>query len=177
MSLAATILIAIVVMVILSASRGSEDKTTAKKKVYALRNKYFWGLTILVIVGLFTTLQSLPYSFSGKQADETYTVVALQWGWKIAPGVSNVAPADFEGADEINIKANKTIKFIVTSQDVNHDFSIYNDEGVLLTQTQAMPGYKNVLHYTFPKPGTYHVVCLEYCGGAHDYMVTTINVI
>ena len=46
----------------------------------------------------------------------------------------------------------------------------------IVAQTQAMPGYVNVLRYTFKEPGTYQVLCLEYCGVEHHDMKTEINV-
>lgn len=46
----------------------------------------------------------------------------------------------------------------------------------IVAQTQAMPGYTNVLRYTFTEPGVYRVLCLEYCGVEHHDMKTEINV-
>jgi cytochrome c oxidase subunit 2 len=39
-----------------------------------------------------------------------------------------------------------------------------------------MPGYTNVIRYTFTTPGTYRVRCLEYCGLGHHTMVTQFTV-
>jgi cytochrome c oxidase subunit 2 len=47
----------------------------------------------------------------------------------------------------------------------------------LLFQVQAMPGYVNQVEYVFDKPGTYHVVCLEYCGVAHHAMTAEFTVV
>jgi cytochrome c oxidase subunit 2 len=74
------------------------------------------------------------------------------------------------------VPANKQIKFIVTSSDVTHSFAIYNQSGVLLTQIQAMPQYKNELEYVFTQKGKYTILCLEYCGLAHAFMSGTIHV-
>jgi cytochrome c oxidase subunit 2 len=46
----------------------------------------------------------------------------------------------------------------------------------IVAQTQAMPGYTNVLRYTFTEAGTYRVLCLEYCGAAHHVMAADIKV-
>lgn len=100
----------------------------------------------------------------------------MQWEWKMAPGISDKRPTEFSGKDEISLPVNKRIEFIVTSSDVNHDFAIYNDQGVCLGQVQAMPGYKNRLQYEFTKKGDYSILCLEYCGLAHAFMTGTIHV-
>jgi cytochrome c oxidase subunit 2 len=46
-----------------------------------------------------------------------------------------------------------------------------------VTQTQAMPGYVNKLYHTFTKPGKYQILCMEYCGAAHHFMVTEFEVL
>jgi cytochrome c oxidase subunit II len=46
----------------------------------------------------------------------------------------------------------------------------------IVAQVQAMPGYTNVLRYTFNEPGVFRVLCLEYCGAAHHEMNADINV-
>ena len=46
----------------------------------------------------------------------------------------------------------------------------------MVAQTQAMPGYVNRLQYTFATPGTYHILCLEYCGLVHHAMMTDLVV-
>jgi cytochrome c oxidase subunit 2 len=46
----------------------------------------------------------------------------------------------------------------------------------IVAQTQAMPGYTNILRYTFSQPGTYQVLCLEFCGLAHHDMKAEIAV-
>ena len=76
----------------------------------------------------------------------------------------------------LTVPVGKIIEFDVTSGDVNHGFGIYDDDGHLLAQTQAMPGYTNRLRYRFEKAGVYHVLCMEYCGFAHHLMTTTIHV-
>jgi cytochrome c oxidase subunit 2 len=118
----------------------------------------------------------LPYPRFQDKADEVVTVVGIQWDWQMAHGITNKAPHEFLGKNEISLPVNKRIKFIVTSDDVNHDFGIYNNKGVLLTQTQAMPQYKNVLEYVFTHKGDYSILCLEYCGLAHGFMMGTIHV-
>ena len=46
----------------------------------------------------------------------------------------------------------------------------------IVTQTRAMPGYTNMLRYTFTKPGICQVLWPEYCGLGHHDMNAEINV-
>ena len=74
------------------------------------------------------------------------------------------------------MQAGTPVEFRVTSSDVNHGFAIYAPDGRIATQTQAMPGYTNKLVHTFTEPGTYTVMCLEYCGIGHAPMTATLTV-
>ena len=175
-SFAAGILVVAVVVFLMITSSLSEDKTLVTKKVYKIRGRYFFGLILFLVLGLIITLRLLPYPQFQSEADETVIVVGMQWMWKMNAGKSNKSPTDFAGDEEISLPVNKRIKFIVTSADVNHNFAIYNHKGVLLTQVQAMPQYKNELHYVFTEKGDYAILCLEYCGMAHGFMMGTIHV-
>lgn len=175
-SLFGAFLVILVVLFLIITSSKAEDGAVAKKKVYKLRGRYFFGLIIVLIILSFISLRMLPYPKSQSHVDEVVTVVGVQWAWKMANGVSDQSPTDFKGKDELTVPVNKAIKFIVTSADVNHDFSIYNNKGVLQTQVQVMPQYKNEIIYTFHHKGDYPVLCLEYCGLAHAFMMGTIHV-
>ena len=175
-SLAIGALVVAVVIFLMATSSMSEDKDSAKHKTYKLRGQYFFVLIAVLIVFLFMSLRFLPYpSFKGSP-DMEVTVVGMQWQWKMAPGKSDKSPIDFEGSSEITVPADKKIEFSVTSADANHGFGIYNDKGVLLAQTQAMPGYHNKLQYMFSQKGDYSILCMEYCGLAHAFMMGTIHV-
>lgn len=154
----------------------AEDKYAAKGKVYKVRGYYFWGLCVVLTVGLFWTLRYLPYEEFQAKPSEVVTVVGMQWAWKMAIGSTDVKPKDFTGENQLTLPVDTTITFQVTSEDVNHNFSIYNDRGVLLAQTQAMPGYRNDLQYRFREKGDYPILCLEYCGAPHTIMTGKIHV-
>ncbi len=70
----------------------------------------------------------------------------------------------------ITVPPRTMVEFRVTTLDVNHGFSLYAPDGHLVAQTQAMPGYVNRLRVMFDQPGTYTVLCLEFCGMSHHRM-------
>ncbi len=74
------------------------------------------------------------------------------------------------------IRAGIPVEFRVTSTDVNHGFGVYDPGGTLLFQGQVIPGRIQRLVHTFDDPGTYEVLCLEFCGAKHHEMVTTFEV-
>jgi cytochrome c oxidase subunit II len=127
---------------------------------------WLFGLALLVLIGTnYKTLSELPYINTLPQlpaaAVQPVQVVAQQWMWTIAPNV---------------FKVGQTAEFQVTSKDVNHGFALYDPESRIVAEVQAMPGYTNVLRYTFTEPGIYQVLCLEYCGVAHHAMQAQIKV-
>ena len=68
------------------------------------------------------------------------------------------------------------VEIRVTGADVNHGFGLFDANDRLITQTQAMPGFTNVIRHTFNSPGTYRVLCLEYCGLGHHTMFSKLVV-
>jgi cytochrome c oxidase subunit 2 len=134
------------------------------ERAYRLRKALF-AVLLLVSGGVSVlTLGELPYSTASVTTSregllrplQVVEAVGSRWQWELSPD---------------RIVAGRPVQFRVTSTDVTHGFGIYDDSMRLLAQTQAMPGYTNVLTYTFQRPGTYHLLCLEYCGVAHHAMM------
>lgn len=134
---------------------------------YRMRT-WLFGLALIVLIAAnYDTLGKLPYvssmsASSSAAAVQPVEAVAEQWAWNIAPNAFRVG---------------QTAEFHVTSKDVNHGFALYDPDLHIVAQVQAMPGYINVLRYTFTAPGTYQVMCLEYCGVAHHQMTAEIKVV
>ncbi len=132
---------------------------------YRMRT-WLFGIAVLVLIAAnYRTLGELPYLSSltplPAAAVQSVEAVGEQWSWTVEPN---------------NFVVGQTAEFHVTSKDVNHGFAIYDPGMHIVAQVQAMPGYTNVLRYTFTEPGTYQVLCLEYCGLAHHEMKTEIKV-
>lgn len=137
------------------------DDKAAAKSVYAARRFYVIGLSAAIVVVLALTLSTNPYA--APSADVVVHVRSAMWSWQL------------EGAEQ-PLPVGKIIEFRVTSSDVNHGFGVYDPDGRLLTQVQAMPGYENRLSYEFERPGTYTIACMEFCGVAHQAMISQLEV-
>lgn len=129
-----------------------------------LRRWLFAALLVLGIVVSYVTLRHfpIPLQHTPLQASQVIDVVASQWQWSLSA---------------TRIKAGVPVEFRVTSTDVNHGFAIYGPNGRIVTQTQAMPGFVNKILHTFEQPGTYRILCLEYCGLAHHNMNSEFEVV
>lgn len=153
------------IFVAINSGTREEDYGHAVHKAYSLRTKLFWTLVLVLGPVMIYTLLHLPYKTSRNQstsgAAQVVNVTGYQWRWELSRD---------------HVEMGQPVEFHVTSADVNHGFAIYDPDLLIVAQTQAMPGYTNILRYTFNKEGTYRILCLEYCGIAHHNMMTEIKV-
>lgn len=153
------VLAAIFLRVIATASATADYEAIAKRAT-SWRPRLFWALAVLTVVALAFTLRRLPYP-QGDGVTQVVQVTGTQWTWQLSRDT---------------VAAGQPVEFQVTSADVNHGFGIYDPHLRLVAQVQAMPAYTNTLRYTFPQPGIYPILCLEYCGMIHHFMKTELVV-
>jgi cytochrome c oxidase subunit 2 len=169
-SIAWQVTVVLVVLVALGflfvARRASErsDYEPIKSKASRTRGIVFWALVLVSIAVIAVSLGHLPYAAraGGSDVAEVIRATGHQWRWDLS---------------KTEVTAGKPVEFHVTGADVNHGFGIYDPQLRLVAQTQAMPGYTNVLRHTFAQPGTYRILCLEYCGLAHHAMMAELTVL
>lgn len=151
--------------VALRARERVDDHAPLVARAYRVRTTLFWALLLIVTPVMLTTLFDLPYANAalGRQqgAAQVIDVVGRQWSWTLS---------------RAEVEAGAPVEFRVTSSDVNHGLGIYDAELRLVAQTMAMPGYVNTLRHTFTTPGTYKLLCLEYCGLVHHSMIAELHV-
>lgn len=160
------ILMAAIIAPFIHVARHSGEKSdypSVQKSTGRIRVMLFWGLVAFCTPVIVYSLTDLPYTTPPDASGEPLVVKAVghQWYWKI---------------DSTAVPAGQPVAFHVSSADVNHGFGLYDTDMRLVAQTQAMPKYTNILYYTFPEPGTYKVLCLEYCGLSHHGMAAEITV-
>jgi cytochrome c oxidase subunit 2 len=152
--------------VIRQAGKPADDEATRKAAHTSnvLRRWLFAALLIIFVGGSYATLRNFPIppQHTALGIQQVVDVVGQQWSWQINPKT---------------VHAGSPVEFRVTSKDVNHGFAIYAPDGHIATQTQAMPGFTNKIVHTFMQPGTYTVMCLEYCGIGHAPMTAEFTVV
>lgn len=165
--IASLLVIAIAIFVV---SRARQAVPNGNAPVYRVRKVYATVLITLLVVALALTLGKTPYvAYAGERPAMQVDVTGHMWTWEIKR-------AGGAASEPLVLPRGKLIEFAVSSADVNHGFGVYDDQGHLLGQTQAMPGYVNHLRMVFDEPGSYHVLCLEYCGLMHHNMLTEFSV-
>jgi cytochrome c oxidase subunit 2 len=98
------------------------------------------------------------------------------------PGLRKVGPGAYEAyyvahifsfsPASIEVPAGSHVTFYVTSEDVEHGFSI-PETGV---NTMVTPGWVSSVSHTFNTPGTFLLICNEYCGSGHQLMAAKVVV-
>lgn len=140
-------------------------QSDVERKTAILRRRLLYVAIVLVLGILAASMHWLPYDFVRRHTIGRPTirvrVLAQQWAWTFS---------------QDKVPAGVPVEFDVTSDDVNHGFGLYDPEGHLVAQTQAMPGYTNQLIFAFNEPGTYLVRYLELCGAPHSAMQSQITV-
>ena len=150
----------VIAIVVWSSTRGRNRQTNLHK--LAEREKTWFGIVVvMLVVLLFATIWFTPYGNSAGSGGQPFAVKAEQFA-VLVPSTT--------------LKAGKPVRFHLTSADVNHGFAVFDSHNVLLFQVQVIPEKTVEYVYTFDKPGTYHILCFEYCGVGHDQMKATFTV-
>ena len=106
------------------------------------------------------TLADFQGSGIKQTGPNSYNIYEMGRAWSWTPGT----------ATPITLPAGSHVKFYVTSGDVLHGFEV---QGTSINIT-AIPGVVGHVSYTFDKPGTYYIICNEYCGAGHQAMIGKI---
>jgi len=91
--------------------------------------------------------------------ENRYEVVLIGFAWAFQPR-------------EIRIPAGSEVTFIATSTDVIHGLHVQGSR----VNMMLIPGQVARNTYRFDKPGTYQMVCHEFCGSGHHIMAGEVIV-
>jgi len=132
-----------------------------------------WLEIVWTVVPTFLVLTMFYYGLTGFETLRKVPEGAMKvrvtsrmwsWGFEYENGVKG---------EELKVPAGKPIHLILTSVDVIHSFYV----PALRIKQDALPGMENHLWFKTTKPGTYDVLCAEYCGLRHSYMLSKLYVL
>lgn len=142
--------------------RSTRGGGTADPARLAERERSWFVVVVALLAALFLgTIFFIPYGREAGASGQVVEVTALQFAWRIEPN---------------EVKARTPVEFRLRATDVNHAFGVYDDRERLVLQVQVMPERTQKAVHTFERPGTYSVLCLEFCGLGHHVMETTFEV-
>jgi len=160
----------VVAVALFVARRATTADATGQTAVYRIRRPYAVALIVTLLATLLLTLRHTPYADrSGETPARTIEALGWMWSWEFRENGETVSLP-------LVVAPNELIEFAVTSTDVNHGFGIYDPDGRLVSQVQALPGYVHHLRHRFERTGSYRILCLEYCGVGHPVMLGEIAV-
>lgn len=87
-------------------------------------------------------------------------VTAKQWMWKFA------YPEGAHSIARLYVPVGRPIRLVMTSRDVIHSFYVPD----FRIKQDAVPGRYTTAWFKVMKPGTYEILCAEYCGTDHSTM-------
>ncbi len=150
-----------------ASTRGRSDDATDSAD-HARRETAWLVVVVLALFALLlATIFYVPYGESGGSNKQIVRVIGVQYAWAVEPA---------------DVVIDRPVEFWLESREtngqpaVNHGVGIYDPDGTLLTQAQVIPERVQKLVFTFTKPGTYRILCLEYCGAKHHEMVSAFEV-
>lgn len=107
--------------------------------------------------------------------DEEIRVVAQQWAWSFSHAGADGridTDDDIRTVEELHLQVGKTYKFILSSRDVLHSFSI----PAFRLKQDAVPGREITGWFKPTETGTFDLQCAEICGVAHGIMAARVVV-
>lgn len=152
--------IGVAVFLVLARSTNKGGEIDAEKLAHREKAWLF-----VVIAGLFVllvgTIFFTPYGQTAPPGAQVVNVDGRQFAFVIEPR---------------EVRANEPVEFLLTASDVNHGFGLYTEDDEFVMQAQMVPGAATRVVHTFREPGTYKLLCLEFCGVNHHGMVGEIEV-
>jgi cytochrome c oxidase subunit 2 len=73
----------------------------------------------------------------------------------------------------LHVPANRPVRLLITSRDVIHSFYVPS----FRIKMDAVPGRYTQAWFEATKPGTYQILCTEYCGLSHSKMLGEVVVL
>jgi cytochrome c oxidase subunit II len=132
-------------------------------EAYSRRERLWLVIVLAALLALLLgTIFYRPYGAHAGHHAQVVRVTGVQFAWAVSPN---------------EVRAGVPVEFLATSRDVSHGFGVYDAAGVLQFQVQVVPDKTQRIVHTFARPGTFEVLCLEFCGVDHHRMQTTIEVV
>jgi cytochrome c oxidase subunit 2 len=144
--------------------RHHEEGGSRRGSPRGLPAKLEWAIIsgLLALFVAFWVVGYRQYVAMATPPEDTFDVYVIgkQWMWSFAyadGGASNY---------ELYVPVGKPVRLLLTSRDVIHSFYVPD----MRIKQDAVPGRMTMAWFTALEPGTYQVLCAEYCGLSHSRM-------
>lgn len=144
--------------------RGDPDDALGVQVHGNFQLELWWTIlpTLLVVAIAWISVKDWAGIFYAKGGQLTVEAIGYQFGWEFRyPGLAK--PVD----NELHLPLGVPTTIDISSRDVIHGF--WTPE--VRIKQDAVPGLVQSIHITPTAVGTYRIICSEYCGARHGYMV------
>lgn len=127
-----------------------------------------WTIIPVILVLVMFWVGYIGYVPMEKVPDDAVEIKAIgrMWSWTFEYD-------NGRKSDRLKVPYNLPVKLDLISQDVLHNLYI----PAFRIKKDVVPGRTNTMWFVAQKLGSYDVLCAEYCGLRHAYMITKIDVI
>jgi cytochrome c oxidase subunit 2 len=130
------------------------------------------GLLITGLLGLFLLWWVIGYRQYVEMQDPpgdalVVYVSAKQWMWKFA------YPDGHKSNDVLVVPVGRPVRLVMTSRDVIHSFYV----PAFRQKRDVLPGRYVTTWFQATLPGSFPILCAEYCGVSHSLMRGSVNVL
>lgn len=149
--------------------RRRQEHQTTEYVVPSLKTEALFISVPLVFFLIWFALGFRDYLYMNqppKDAMDVY-VMGKQWMWKFS------YPEGPNGVNVLHVPANRNVRLLMTSRDVIHSFFV----PAFRIKKDVLPGRYTQVWFNATKPGTYQVLCTEYCGLSHSKMLAEVVVL
>jgi cytochrome c oxidase subunit 2 len=126
-----------------------------------------WTLIPVLIVAVIFYQGLIAYMTMQAAPSNCYDlrVSARQWAWQFIYPNGHVD-------ENLHVPAGEPVRLTMTSEDVIHGLWI----PALRVKQDVVPGRYSSIWFQADKPGTYDILCTQYCGDDHSNMLSTLEV-
>jgi cytochrome c oxidase subunit 2 len=127
-----------------------------------------WSIVpLIIVIGVFFWgFNSYMKASIAPNESLEITVVAKKWVWQFE------YPDGTRTLNELHLPVNKPVRFIMTSEDVIHDFYV----PTMRVKMDVVPNRYTDLWFRPAVEGLHQVSCAEYCGKGHSDMAAKIYI-
>lgn len=162
------LVVALITLFVVKYRRRRDDQNASGQMIHNTMLETSWTvIPLLIVMGLFFVGMRGWWHMRVAPSNATsIDVVGMKWSWTFnyPQGFSN---------DTLVVPVHQPVRLRVTSTDVIHGFYV----PAFRTKVDVVPGRYQALWFEATKTGVFPVLCTQYCGTSHSYMLSAVKVL
>jgi len=162
------LVVGLIALFVLKYKRRRADQMASGQMIHNTMLETSWTvIPLLIVMGLFFIgMRGWWHMRIAPSNATSIDVVGMKWNWTFnyPQGFSN---------DTLVVPVNQPIRLRVTSTDVIHGLYV----PAFRTKVDVVPGRYQALWFEATKTGVFPILCTQYCGTSHSYMLSAVKVL